>query len=1015
MTKIKNIPSALFSFWVLLLTQATTLAANEEETRVKISCLPGERAALLTLKAGFVDPKHRLSSWEGHDCCCWSGVTCSKATGHVVKLDLSNTYIPNPEWDPYPDYSYALGGEIRSSLLSLRYLNYLDLSYNYFSNAKIPNFIGSLTELRYLNLSSSYFDGVIPPQLGNLSNLQYLDLSSNYYYIIEGNIPSQLGNLSNLQHLDLSFTFAYSNDVAWLAHLTSLKHLDLSAVYFSNSINWEGLGMLPHLQALYLSDCQLNETSFSLSHVNFTKLSTFDLSGNRFNNPQSLIWVRNMSGLKSVDFSNNNFDGRLPNVLRNMNSIEELHLGGNNLTDMKSSDVKNLTNLKILDLYENQLTRDITKFMEDLSLYGLQLLDLSGNNFYGNLSGWIGRMIGLTNLLLGDNNLSGRMPLSIRKLTQLIKLDLSYNNFYGPIPLSIRRLTKLINLDLHNNNFHGVITEKHLSGMTKLKTIYLIGNSLSLIVAPNWQPPFKLRFASFSSCRLGPQFPEWLKWQTNILFLDISNTSIADEVPVWFWRVFSKTYYLDLSKNNLSGFMPESLEFMSATQLFLSENQIQGLIPKLSKSFWIVDLSKNEFFDFFPSNWENINLEALDLRQNSLNGSIPQFICQLKYLHFLDLSHNFLVGNIPNCGRSNPDRSQKKYSRLGSSTNQSFVEQKHYSRLSFLFLSYNNLSGEFPKHLTYFNSLIVLILENNNFSGGIPPWIVKKLPALRLLLLGSNKFNGTIPDQIFQLEQLQILDLSNNNFNGIVPSSVKTMRAMTVKDEIDIDQRTSDINAEQEISFIKFMVLTIIEVATKGELLDFKKNILDFKSIDLSSNNLVGNIPEGIGALDGLINLNLSRNKLSGFIPRSIGNLQSLESLDFSNNELSGSIPSSLADLTFLSHLNMSYNNLSGRIPSGHQLQTLNDPSIYEGNNGLCGFPLPIECSESKSSQSFVSQNKNSHEFYVGAIIGFAVGTWMVYSIFIFSKSWRVAYFVIVDNMYDRLYLFVILNWARST
>ncbi|KAJ4797331.1 Leucine-rich repeat receptor protein kinase MSP1 [Rhynchospora pubera] len=112
----------------------------------------------------------------------------------------------------------------------------------------------------------------------------------------------------------------------------------------------------------------------------------------------------------------------------------------------------------------------------------------------------------------------------------------------------------------------------------------------------------------------------------------------------------------------------------------------------------------------------------------------------------------------------------------------------------------------------------------------------------------------------------------------------------------------------------------------------------------------------------------------------------------------------------------MSYNNLSGKIPSGHQLQTLDDPSIYEGNNGLCGFPLPIECSESKTtSQSFVSENKKSHQFYVGAIIGFSVGAWMVYGIFIFITPWRVAYFVIVDNMYDRLYVFVILNWARST
>ncbi|KAK4487918.1 hypothetical protein RD792_003656 [Penstemon davidsonii] len=49
------------------------------------------------------------------------------------------------------------------------------------------------------------------------------------------------------------------------------------------------------------------------------------------------------------------------------------------------------------------------------------------------------------------------------------------------------------------------------------------------------------------------------------------------------------------------------------------------------------------------------------------------------------------------------------------------------------------------------------------------------------------------------------------------------------------------------------------------------------------------------------------------------------------------------------SHLNLSHNNLSGRIPTGHQLQTLVDPSIYEGSPQLCGGPLPKKCGADKA------------------------------------------------------------------
>ncbi|GKV48471.1 hypothetical protein SLEP1_g55282 [Rubroshorea leprosula] len=116
-----------------------------------------------------------------------------------------------------------------------------------------------------------------------------------------------------------------------------------------------------------------------------------------------------------------------------------------------------------------------------------------------------------------------------------------------------------------------------------------------------------------------------------------------------------------------------------------------------------------------------------------------------------------------------------------------------------------------------------------------------------------------------------------------------------------------------------------------------------FSSIHLSNNMFEGEIPDVIGNLSSLKGLNLSHNNLTGHIPPSLGNLMNLEWLDLSSNKLAGKIPDELVYLTQLSVLNLSNNHLVGRIPLGSQFNTFGNGS-YEGNLGLCGFPLSKSC-----------------------------------------------------------------------
>ncbi|TVU24854.1 hypothetical protein EJB05_27314, partial [Eragrostis curvula] len=189
--------------------------------------------------------------------------------------------------------------------------------------------------------------------------------------------------------------------------------------------------------------------------------------------------------------------------------------------------------------------------------------------------------------------------------------------------------------------------------------------------------------------------------------------------------------------------------------------------------------------------------------------------------------------------------------------------------------------------------------------------------------------------------------------------------------------------------------------------------------IDLSSNNLSGEVPEDIATLDALMHLNLSWNQVRGKIPNKIGALRSLESLDLSRNKRSGEIPASLPNLTFLEYLDLSYNNLTGKIPSGSQLDTLytSKPSMYDGNNGLCGAPLRKNCSNPHASghgHSERTEDGHGHEtFWIGLGLGFTAGLWVVFCTLLFHKAWRLAYFGFFDKLNDMVYVFVAVTWAQ--
>ena len=80
-------------------------------------------------------------------------------------------------------------------------------------------------------------------------------------------------------------------------------------------------------------------------------------------------------------------------------------------------------------------------------------------------------------------------------------------------------------------------------------------------------------------------------------------------------------------------------------------------------------------------------------------------------------------------------------------------------------------------------------------------------------------------------------------------------------------------------------------------------------ALDLSSNNLEGELPMTLVNLRHLKKLNLSGNKLSGKLPKGIGRWSQLQSLNIAHNAFSGSLPKGFSKMNALKYLQLANNN----------------------------------------------------------------------------------------------------------
>ncbi|MBA0623161.1 hypothetical protein Godav_008643 [Gossypium davidsonii] len=112
------------------------------------------------------------------------------------------------------------------------------------------------------------------------------------------------------------------------------------------------------------------------------------------------------------------------------------------------------------------------------------------------------------------------------------------------------------------------------------------------------------------------------------------------------------------------------------------------------------------------------------------------------------------------------------------------------------------------------------------------------------------------------------------------------------------------------------------------------QSLTSLKELDLSHNNLAGDIPYNIPL--NLTRFNLAYNQFTGSVPYSINQMHSLQYLNLSHNQLQYQLNDMFGPLSSLSTLDLSFNSLTNALPQSFKNLT-SLKSMYLQNNQFTG------------------------------------------------------------------------------
>ncbi|KAG6388154.1 hypothetical protein SASPL_153353 [Salvia splendens] len=493
-------------------------------------------------------------------------------------------------------------------------------------------------------------------------------------------------------------------------------------------------------------------------------------------------------------------------------------------------------------------------------------INLRNMGFEGTIAKEIGNLTFLRFVDMSNNSISGPIPAEVGNLRQLRVLNMESNQLTEGIPQSLGLLRKLQGLNLSNNNLIGV-TPISLSGCVELRKLDLSHNNLSGYVPAGFWNWSQLEELSLSRNYLTGTVPASIGNLSNLEVFDISRNSFYGTVVSELGQL-SSLRILNLQANNLSDEVPQAIFNISMLRfLSLRENNLSGSLPfSIDKGLPNIEhilignierrfnLRANQFYGKIPNSVSNLSkLITLDLSDNSFTH-IPIDLGSLHQLQKLNLQANQLMNNLSDPG-------QDFLSSLVACKNLKSIQ-----------ISFNPITGVLPKSL-----------GSSNLS-----------TSLETLKAFSCRLSYPIPDEIGNLSNLWWLDLGYNHLTGAIPSTLGQLRSLRN--------------------------LRICGNRFHGSISPVLCNFKHLYSLNVAINSLSGQLPSCFVNLSSLREVYMSDNEFNGSIAsipwflKNVSNVKNLVALDLSRNQLSGEIPNTISQLENLVRLSLSKYGSQGLI-----------------------------------------------------------------------------------------------------